>query len=195
MYETHWSEHPMEWIQYRKEQNDKVIESRILGLEETAWPGAAQESFPAAADTYVLSLVLLDSDMAVCHVGIRKKELVHKEIDYMAYGLSEVVTHPAYRRRGLGTQMLRRAADFILSQRPDISIFTCAPKYAAFYGSAGWQTARGASLVGGLSAAPFRSDSLGLVTMIRWISDKGIAHKKDFEDTDIVLELGENQLW
>ena len=113
----------------------------------------------------------------------------------MAYGLSEVVTHPAYRRRGLGTQMLRRAADFILSQRPDISIFTCAPKYAAFYGSAGWQTARGASLVGGSSAAPFRSDSLGLVTMIRWISDKGIAHKKDFEDTDIVLELGENQLW
>lgn len=185
----------MEWIQYRKEENDKAIEDKILALEETAWPRNTDEIFPSAPDTYVTSFVLLDADMAVCHVGIRKKVLIHREVEYMAYGLSEVVTHPDYRCRGLGTQMLRRAADFILSEKPDISIFTCAPKHTAFYANAGWQTARNASLVGGTKEAPFRSDSLRLVTMIRWISDKGIAHRKDFENTDIVLELGEKQLW
>lgn len=54
---------------------------------------------------------------------------------------------------------------------------------------------KGACLVGGTREKPFRSDSLNLVTMMRFLSSDAKRHKADFENTDIILELGENQLW
>lgn len=186
----------MEWIQYPQENSSIEIKQQIAALEETAWPSDSDEkTFPSAPDTYVTSFVLMENGRAVCHVGIRKKTFLHKGIAYLAYGLSEVVTHPDYQRQGIGTRMIQKAADFILSENPDISIFTCEPKRVGFYTGGGWQAANGTCLVGGTKDEPFRSDSLGLITMVRFLSDKVEAHRQDFENADVFLELGEHQLW
>ena len=185
----------MDWLRYPQENGDLSLRDAIIELEETAWPAeAAEKDFPAAPDSYVTSFVLMDRGRAVCHAGIRKAVFQHKGLEYLAYGLSEVVTAPAYRRQGFGSAAVGKAADFILSAQPDISIFTCEPKRVGFYTAGGWQAVP-ACLVGGTEQAPFRSDSLGLVTMIRFISEKGKDHKGDFEHTDIFLALGKNQLW
>lgn len=73
--------------------------------------------------------------------------------------------------------------------------FGAAPEKVSFYTRGGWTAAAGACLVGGTKRVPFRSDSLHLTTMLMLISEKAKRHAADFENTDIVLELGENQLW
>jgi len=186
----------MKWIQYPQEACDREIADKIIALENTAWPPDEENPiFPSAPNTYVTSFVLMTNHMAVCHVGVRKSILHHKGEVYLAYGLSEVVTHPQYQNNGLATKAIKRAAQFIASQQPDISIFTCAKEKVAFYTRCGWEAVPGACFVGGTEEKRFRSDGLNLITMMMFLSPKGKQHKEDFENTDIHFELGENQLW
>lgn len=151
-------------LQYPQDKSDRELANKIIALENTAWPKQAGDtSFPTAADTYVTSFVLLENDMAICHVGVRKRVLQHKGNAYLAYGLSEVVTHPQYQNQGLASQTIRQARKFILAQKPDISIFTCAQDKVHFYTRNGWEAIHGACLVGGTKRAPFHSDSLNLI--------------------------------
>lgn len=183
-------------IQYPQKNNDADIAKKIVDLENTAWPSSTgDEAFPSAPNTHVTSFVVLENNMAICHVGVRKSVLLHKGKKYLAYGLSEVVTHPDYQNQGLASRTIKSAAQFILSQKPDISIFTCAQDKVHFYTQCGWKAIAGACFVGGTKQTPFRSDSLNLVTMMMFISPKGKQNKSDFEYTDIIFELGENQLW
>jgi len=186
----------MELLQYPQKNGDIDIANKIIALEDTAWPQNTQDTiFPSAPDTYLTSFVLIENDIAVCHIGVRKSTLYHKEEKYFAYGLSEVVTHPHYQKKGLATQTIKKATQFILSQQSDIIIFTCAKERVAFYTRCGWEAVPGACFVGGTREKPFRSDSLNLITMMMFLSPKSKQHRKDFENTDIIFELGENQLW
>lgn len=186
----------MELIQYPQEKNDKKIRDEIIALEQTVWPQEGEDAcFPSAPNTYVTSFVLMDQERAVCHVGIRKSKLHHKGKNYIAYGLSEVVTHPNYQKNGLATQTIQKATEFMLSQHSDIIIFTCAKERAAFYTKCGFEPIPGACFIGGTKEKPFRSDELGLATMMRFVSEESRACEKDFENTDIIFELGEGQLW
>lgn len=137
----------------------------------------------------------MEGDRAVCHVGIRKSMLHHKGESYLAYGLSEVVTHPDYQKRGLASRAIQKAAEFMRTLAPDLSIFTCAREKVGFYARCGWEAVPGACLIGGTQERPFRSDSLNLVTMMALFSPKAKQHREDFKRADIMLELGENQLW
>ena len=49
--------------------------------------------------------------------------------------------------------------------------------------------------MGGSRDAPFRSDGLGLATMLSLLSAKARLHRRDFAHADIFCELGERQLW
>lgn len=186
----------MELVQYPQKNYDIDIANKIIALEDTVWPQDTEDkSFPSAPNTYLTSFVLIDNDIAVCHVGIRKSILHHKGETYLACGLSEVVTHPHYQKKGLASQTIKKAAHFIISQQVDISIFTCAKERVSFYTRVGWEPIKGACFVGGTKDTPFRSDKLNLVTMMMFISPKAKLHRNDFEDSDIIFELGENQLW
>lgn len=186
----------MELVQYPQGNRDRRIAKKIAALEDTAWPQDGEKTiFPSAPNTYLTSFVLMEAGMAVCHVGIREAVLSHRGEEYLAYGLSEVVTHPDHQKRGLATRTIKHAAQFIRAQQPDISIFTCARDKTGFYARGGWEAVPGACFVGGTREKPFRSDSLHLVTMMMFLSPKSKLHRKEFEHTDIVFELGENQLW
>lgn len=186
----------MELVQYPQNKSDTDIVDKIIVLENTAWPQDTDDTiFPSAPNTYLTSFVLIENDTAVCHVGIRKSLLYHKGEEYLAYGLSEVVTHPRYQKKGLASQTIRRATQFIISQQPDISIFTCTREKVSFYTRCGWKAMPGACFIGGTKQKPFRSDSLNLVTMIMFLSPKSKQHREDFENADIFFELGEDQLW
>lgn len=183
-------------VRYPQERCDPEIIDKIIALENTAWPDSEKnEGFPSAPDTHVTSFVLMHNDTAVCHVGVRKSVLSHKGQTYLSYGLSEVVTHPHYQKRGIASEIIKSAAQFIMEERADISIFTCEKSRVPFYTRGGWTAVKGACFVGGTKEKPFRSDSLNLITMMMFISPKGKRHQADFENTDIFFELGENQLW
>lgn len=186
----------MELIQYPQQAWGPAVTEQIIALEQTAWPQEAGEAvFPTAPDTYVTSFLLVEEGRVVCHAGIRRSTLRHRGETYLAYGLSEVVTHPRYRSRGLATRAVRRAAAFIRSQGPDLSLFTCAKDKVPLYTRGGWEAAPGACLVGGTEARPFRSDSLGLTTMMLLISDRSRCRRAELAEADLFLPLGEGELW
>lgn len=54
---------------------------------------------------------------------------------------------------------------------------------------------QGLCLAGGTKDILFCSDGLGLITVMKFISSKSNQHKNDFKNIDIILKLGENQLW
>lgn len=183
-------------VRYPQDRCDPDIIHKIITLENTAWPGSGKNAgFPSAPDTHVTSFVSICNGAAICHVGVRKSVLSHRGQTYLAYGLSEVVTHPLYQRRGIASEVIRAAAQFIMEEHADISIFTCKDDRVPFYTRGGWTAIKGACFVGGTREKPFRSDSLNLVTMMMFLSQKGKEHQTDFENTDIFFELGENQLW
>lgn len=188
----------MHLIQYPQENSTENIKKQIIELENIVWKSSEaniNQTFPLAPNTYVTSFVLIENKHVISHVAIRKSLLRHKGKEYIAYGLAEVVTHPDYQNNGFGSKMIQVAAEFILQQKPDISIFTCDPTRINFYTNSGWNVVKGACFVGGSLDVPFRSDSLGLITMIRFISEKAKSNKEAFKNTDIIFELEENQLW
>lgn len=186
----------MTLVQYPQQDNSSALKKQIIALENTVWKSdKSGQDFPSAPNTYVTSFVILEGSVAVCHAAVRKKILIHFGQKYSAYGLSEVVTHPNYQKMGLGSKILLEAANYIAYQHPDLGIFTCEPSKVPFYAKGGWQPCNCACLVGGTEAHPFRSDQLGLTTMINFFSAKAKSNQLLFENTDIFLELGENQLW
>lgn len=183
-------------LQYPQTDDSETLKKKIIELQATAWPQESpSKPWPENPDTHVSSFVLVDNDLAMSHVAVVGKDIKHKDQTYKIFGLSEVVTHPSYKKSGYGLQLIKEAARFIENSEPDLSIFTCDPSIIPFYKQGGWTHIKDTCLVGGTLEKPFRSDSLGLATMIRFYSDKAVKYRHDFEGTDIYLELKENQLW
>jgi len=184
--------------QYPQMDSSENLRKQIIALQCTAWPqapGDEDKPWPKNQEIYLSSFVLVDNDIAVSHVAIMGKDITHKGQTYKAFGLGEVVTHPSYQKHGFGLQLINRAATFIENNEADISLFTCKPSLIYFYGQGGWEYMKNTCLVGGTHDNPFRSDSLGLATMIHFYSDKAKEHRQDFQNSDVYLELREKQLW
>ena len=100
----------MPLIQYPQDRADAALARLIAALQSTAWPAdGAEQPFPTAPDTHATSFVLLEGGEAVCHVGVRRCAFAHKGQTYLAYGLSEVVTHPRFQNRGIASGVIREA--------------------------------------------------------------------------------------
>lgn len=187
-------------VQYPQADCSEGLRKQIILLQCIAWPPTTESRiedicWPADLDNYLTSFALVDDNIAVSHVAVLGKDITHKGQAYRTLGLSQVVTHPSYRRKGFGLQIIKQAVSFIENSNPDISIFTCLPSLISFYSQGGWEYRADICLVGGTHENPFQSDSLGLATMIRFFSDKAKKHGQDFDNSDICLELKEGKLW
>jgi aminoglycoside 2'-N-acetyltransferase I len=129
------------------------------------------------------------------HLSVPRKSIEHRGELYNAYGLSGVLTVPAFRGKGYGEQIVRAATAFMEEDGADIGLFTCDPPLRPFYERCGWTVLEGASLVGGTRAEPFPSDTLGKITFARFFSARAQARRNDFAGAAIWLELGEGDLW
>ncbi len=183
-------------VRYPGPGNSRELGEKILLLEQIAWPSKGEEEpFPSAPNTYVTSFILLEGERAICHVGVRKSTLSHCGQAYTAYGLSEVVTHPGYRKKGIASRLVKEALAFIHSKQADLCIFTCNPRVAPFYAQLGFEQLIGCCFVGGTKERPLRSDQLSLLTLAAFLSPRAEAHRGDFQHADLLFYLGENQLW
>lgn len=185
---------------YLQEECPTQIREQILLLMQREWPQASEGKsehgpWPENPDAHPTSFFLLEDNRVISHVAVPWKYIQHEGETYRVFGLSEVITNPVYRMRGFGLTLVRVATSFIEDNAPDIGIFTCKPSLVSFYTQAGWEYIQHTNLIGGTRDKPFRSDSLGLATMIRFFSGKAQQNRPAFEETDVYLELGENMLW
>ncbi|MBN3526637.1 GNAT family N-acetyltransferase [Paenibacillus apiarius] len=190
----------MKLLQFAQENCPLHLRKQIIGLMRQQWPQAFEGKgenidWPENPGTHPTSFVLVENDIVISHVAVPWKYITHGGVTYKAYGLSEVMTNPPYRHRGFGVKLVKEAASYIEENEPDIGIFTCEPSLVSFYTQGGWEYQKNTCLVGGTRSKPFRSDSLGLSTMIRFFSDKAQNNRSAFDGTDVYLELGEEMLW
>ena len=178
---------------YTREQGGETLRRQIQELECCVWPGGGP--FPTAPESHAISFVCLENGRAVSHTAVRQAVFSHCGERYHACGLSEVATHPDYRGRGLASELIRRAERYIAALAPDLSVFTCAPERVEFYRRAGWEPVPSACLVGRSREKPFRSDELGLITLLRCYAPKAVAHYGELKQGDLCIELGEGNLW
>lgn len=176
-----------------------LFKKQILELMKQEWPHAFTNeedlAWPENEELHPTSLILIDDEIMVSHVGIVWTYLEHEGVIYKAFGLSEVMTYPAYRKKGFGLRLIREAVKWIKKNDADIGIFTCDDQLVHFYESGGWEHIKHTCLVGGTVKKPFRSDQLEKVTLIRFFSENAQINRHQFEGKDIHLELGEGKLW
>jgi len=176
------------------------LKRQALALMRAEWPeafagekaGRERLHDPGLRPTCML---LAEGGAVVSYAGVLRKRLGHAGEAYEAYGLSGVVTAPAFRARGHGRALVATATALMAAEGADVGLFTCAPRLRGFYEGAGWEVMDGTPLIGGTRARPFPSDGLGLLTLMRFFSDKAKAHRAAFAGAPIYLELAEGDLW
>jgi GNAT superfamily N-acetyltransferase len=182
-----------------EELSDDLLRQTLEALYAD-WPGAftgakagrTQLNDPAL-HAMIFSLVV-DGQLA-SHLSVPRKTIVHRGEPYKAYGLSGVLTVPAFRGKGYGEQVVRAATAFMEQDGADIGLFTCDPPLRPFYERCGWTQLEGSALVGGTRAKPFPSDTLGKNTFGRFFSARAQTRRNDFMGAAIWLELREGDLW
>ncbi len=104
---------------------------------------------PPAGDTYQWaspqwSILLWDQGELVSHVGLTVREISHNGEPNRIGGVGGVMTAPSHQGRGLASQGLRAAADYLQSDLAiDYALLFCLPELVPFYGRFGWQPFRG----------------------------------------------------
>lgn len=187
-------------LQFLQKDCPTSLREQIIVLMQHEWPqvfeGISGEiPWPENPETHPTSFVLIEDNKVISHVAVPRKSIKHEEQTYKAFGLSEVMTDPSHRHQGFGLQLVKEATSFIQKNEPDIGLFTCQPALVSFYTQGGWEHIKNTNLIGGTRNKPFRSDSLGLSTMIRFFSEKAQQNCSAFEGADVYLELGEKMLW
>ncbi len=142
-----------------------------------------------------LCFFVLHDGRLVSYAAVLQKAIIHAGETYQACGLSWVHTSRPWRGQGFGHRVVNAATTYLLTSGTDLIVFTCDPSLRQFYEQSGYLCMEGTSLIGGTRAHPFPSDTLGKVTMMRFVSGKAQRQRSSFADVPIFLELREGDLW
>lgn len=156
-------------------------------LERIEWPTSTQDDFQQ------IQIIYLHNTKVICHVGVMIKSCEFENQVYKVAGITGVITHPKYQKKGYALKLLHEAKLLMKAEGVDFSIFTCHEELVSFYQNAGWENTNNC-LIGGTKQQPMRSDEYHLSTMMYLISDKAMANIK-LKQKDICIELGNNKLW
>ena len=114
------------------------------------------------------------------YCAVVRKPLTHTCETFNCWGLTGVMTYPAFRRRGLGTRAVTVGTRMIKENAADIGMFHCDHSLKHFYESCGWLALENAVTLVGDENKPEVSDEL---LMMLFLSEKGKVHRADFENT------------
>lgn len=173
--------------------------SQVAELREEAWPtaGGGRDAGPVHDPALrPVSMLLTEAGTVVAALDILTKSISHCGQDYLASGLSTVVTCSARRRCGYGRHLVWAARAAIAVSGADLGIFTCDRPLQAFYASAGWEVIEGAVLIGGTPDNPLPSDQFDKVTVAAFFSARARRDAASFTHCRIGLYPGDiDRLW
>jgi aminoglycoside 2'-N-acetyltransferase I len=113
-------------------------------LYNAVWPPEVVATLPWADITFAHAelRVLVEDEMQglVCHVGIYRREATWNGRAVRIGGIGSVLTHEAFRRRGLASVALNAGIQTLKDERAtDFALLFCEPHNAAFYRNRGWK--------------------------------------------------------
>jgi len=121
-------------------------EVHALAVQVWGPPEEARNRSPSARLTFTdiptCVLRVCEEGKLVSFVGIVERSILIDGQSARAAGISGMMTHPRFRRRGYGSAAMRRATDFILEDlRAELALLLSSEMAVPFYMSLGWQVA------------------------------------------------------
>lgn len=136
-------------------------------------------------ERHATHFVVHDRHALFSHGRIIWIELDHSGQRYRLYCLGDVLTYPAFRKRGYGAQIVKAASRLIGDDpRADAAIlFTDAAK-ASFYAAQGWEAM---STLRASYGHPVASEPAQGTAMMLFVSERAKRHRADFETEELKL--------
>jgi GNAT superfamily N-acetyltransferase len=110
-------------------------------LDHMAFAGEDADEVPNEwADSDWMVLGRVDGEI-VTQLGLLKREILVGDEPVIVGGVGGVATQPAWQRRGLSTELLRAAAQFMQTElNVPFGLLNCANESQPFYARLGWKT-------------------------------------------------------
>ena len=159
---------------------------QIISIIRMQWYATAGDYIGPSAlpdEWHPCHVIGAEGDALVSYAGVVWRDIAHAGLAFRIYGLSSVFTFPALRRRGYGTEVVRRATSRIRQAGDaDLAVLFTTPGTVPFYERNGWQAMPSTEFLIGSRAAPTLHRDL---PMMLFVSAKGQHHRSDFEHASV----------
>jgi hypothetical protein len=139
--------------------------------------------FPA--ERHPTHLVIHDRHALFSHGRVIWVDVEHAGQHYRMYCLGDVLTYPAFRKRGYGAQIVAAGTRLVLDDpKADAAILFTDPATTPFYAAHGWEA------MPSLTAScghPVAAEPAQGTAMMLFVSDRARAHRVDFETEELKL--------
>jgi len=184
----------VELLTYAGEELPADLRCQVLSFQRIQWPKGfvgvnRLRDWIHHSEQHPTHFVLMENGVLISYAGVLWKYLEHAGELHKTYGLSGVLTYPAFGRQGYGSRVVVAATAHIRESDADVGLFTCAPHLKDFYSASGWIPMEGAVLLGGPRSAPYPNEEL---VMMGFFSAKGKSGRLAFASMPIYFD---DDLW
>lgn len=146
------------------------------------WDGFVHDPHePLAPEFWHPQYVVLAEDKALISAAkILRKTVAFEGETYITYGLGSVMTYPAFRGKGFGSQVVGRATEFIRqADDADIAILWTRVELQQFYGQHSWENLPNLTTLAG---DPSNPEVFTSYNMMLFLSDRSKRNRPQFEN-------------
>jgi predicted acetyltransferase len=135
-------------------------------------------------------VITTQNAILVSYCAVVRKQLFHAQEIYNCWGLTGVLTYPAFRGRGFGKRIVDIGTKIIKESGADIGMFHCDEQLKDFYQKSGWAPMENAITLLGDKDHLEKSEEL---MMMLFLSEKALNNRAVFENTPVYF--GEDSTW
>jgi hypothetical protein len=130
-------------------------------------------------------VVIAERHALISHARVVWMQVEHAGQPFKLYCLGDVLTYPAFRKRGYGRQVVDRATALIQADpEADAALLFTNPVQEGFYGASGWEPVPGLTAFVGL---PENREPHNYFAMMLFCSDKARQARHTFETQTLML--------
>jgi predicted GNAT family N-acyltransferase len=138
---------------------------------------------PAARHPF--HVVVHERHALLSHARVIWLDVSHGGVTYRMYCIGDVLTYPAFRRRGHGNDVVKAATGLVRDDpQADAAILFCDPANAAFYARHGWEPMPEIQAVYGLPVAAVEAQGL---PMMLFCSERAQTARASFAEGKLEL--------
>lgn len=161
---------------------------QILSFVRIEWPELFSgenrlRDWTSRPELHPVTFLIEEEGVLISRLEVVWDVLRHAGEEYKTYGLSGVLTYPAFRKQGYALQLLHAAKNYIEQQTgADIVLFHS--MLTGFYEKAGFERMENLITLVGNPQNPERSDETGFML---FLSEKGKRGRSSFENSPVYV--------
>ncbi len=173
---------------YNSRRVPERFQCQVLSFVRIQWPELFSgehrfRDWTSKPELHPVTFLLEEEGVLISRLEVVWDVLQHAGESYITYGLSGVLTYPAFRKQGYALQLVRSAREYIEQQKDaDIVLFHSTLK--GFYEQAGFERMESLVTLIGDPRYPQRSHETAFML---FLSEKGKRGRRSFENEPVYV--------